>query len=79
MRIAGGILLLLVILVGVVLLILHGAKSSTQSETRSIVKEYNRELAKAARASRKGHVGEANVYAEGAEHLIELLKGKLNE
>lgn len=44
----------------------------TVSSPQRVLREYNRLTALSAKASRKGHIGESNVYQESAERLAEL-------
>jgi type II secretory pathway pseudopilin PulG len=52
-------------------------RAPATSEER-MLRQYHRLIVSAARETRKGHMGEANVYAEAAERLLAAWKERAN-
>ena len=63
---------------GVVMMIFIAASGRFTETTsaRALVREHYRLTSKAAYHSRKGHEGEANIYTEAAERLLETIERK---
>lgn len=72
------IALVVIGLLGVVVMFFIATSGSFRESTsaRSLVREHYRLTAKAAYHSRKGHEGEANIYTEAAERLLETIERK---
>lgn len=72
----------LLIIVGGLMLVIwftlgrDGRWPSSNGSNNRMLKEHARLTAKAAHASRKGHVGEANVYQESADHLAKVMEAE---
>lgn len=61
-------ILVTLVLAGVVVYLIRGRQTS---DTQRTLREHARLTAKAARASHRGHEGEARVYVEAADRLID--------
>jgi hypothetical protein len=86
MKLAGiacFLLALLIVLALVIFMVARATRSSSPAERvarlvsadeAKLVQEYNRHIGKAASHTRRGHMGQANVYVESAERIARLIE-----